>query len=150
MRYFIFLLLIIGFSSCLNNQWEDHVARGDTGSVTHGDHKKENGIAPCGNNIKHNIDSEGSTLFNAKCSSCHNASSRASTGPGLMNVLNRIPGGDWKYHFIRNADSVIKSGDGYAVAKFEEYNRIQHTRFPNLKNEEIDAILEYCNASPCH
>ena len=91
----------------------------------------------------------GKELFRAKCASCHNATTKKATGPGLHGVLGRIPGGNWKYEFIRNADSVIKTGDGYAVAIFEEYNKTQHGKFPHITNQEIDAILDYCNASHC-
>jgi cytochrome c2 len=149
MRYLILLLLAIGFVSCWNQQWEDRVASGDTGSATHGkntppDTSKQL-VYDCMGRLMTSDDNEGKALFIRWCASCHNASSKNSTGPGLMGVLNRIPGGDWKYEFVRNADSIIKSGDAYANAKFVEYNKSPHTRFPNLTNEEIDLILNYCN-----
>lgn len=88
---------------------------------------------------------DGKGLFKANCASCHNASEVRSTGPGLKDVLGRIPGGDWKYSWIRNSLKLIASGDGYAVAKFAEYNKSIMTSFPQLDNEQIDAILEYAN-----
>jgi cytochrome c2 len=95
--------------------------------------------------VKESKNLMGKALFKANCASCHNASQVKSIGPGLSGVLDRIPTGDWKYHFIRNADSVIKSGDAYANAKFEEYNKSIQTPFPNLTNAQIDSILDYCN-----
>lgn len=91
---------------------------------------------------------DGKALFKAKCASCHNASSKNSTGPGLMGVLDRIPGGDWKYDWVHNSPKVIASGDAYAVAKFNEYNKTAMTPFPQLTNAEIDAILAYAQPGP--
>lgn len=88
---------------------------------------------------------DGKGLFKANCASCHNASEVRSTGPGLKDVLGRIPGGDWKYNWIHNSQKLIASGDGYSVAKFAEYNKSIMTSFPQLDNEQIDAILEYAN-----
>jgi cytochrome c2 len=145
MRYLILLFFTIGFASCWTEQWEDRVAAGDTGSVTHGEKKHERAPLYCGNASIHPKNGLGKPLFKAKCAACHNASDLVSTGPGLMGVLGRIPAGDWKYHFVRNADSLIKSGDTYANAKFEEYNKSAHPPFPDLTNEEIDAILDCFN-----
>lgn len=136
MRYLVFVLLAIGLLSC--HEEPRQFVCGTCEKQMH-DTAMLNDSKNC----------NGKTLFKAYCASCHTSTTKKTTGPGLQGVLDRIPGGNWKYEFIRNADSVIKSGDGYAVAKFEEYNHTQHTRFPNLANEEIDAILEYCNAAPC-
>ena len=132
MRYLILFLLAIGAASCEEKE-------------------KKFVCGTCEEQI-HNIDTVkksknelGKMLFKVHCASCHNASEVRATGPGLHGVIDRIPGGDWKYHFIRNADSVIKSGDAYANAIFEEYNKTPHTRFPDLSNEEIDAILDCFN-----
>ena len=92
--------------------------------------------------------SEGRSLFIAKCSACHNASSKRSTGPGLRDVLSRIPSREWAYAFIRNADSVIKSGDAYAVKIWNESEKAPHTLFPTLTKREINLILEYCDPGP--
>lgn len=91
---------------------------------------------------------DGKGLFKQNCASCHNASSKPSTGPGLAGVLDRIPGGDWKYNWVHNPQKVIASGDGYAVAKFIEFNKSAMTAFPNLTKEEIDAILAYAHPGP--
>lgn len=89
---------------------------------------------------------DGKALFKANCSSCHTATDKNSTGPGLKGVLDRIPGGEWKYIYVRDHDSLVRAGDPYAVALFEKYKR-QVTRFPQLTNDEIDAILEYSSIS---
>ncbi len=88
---------------------------------------------------------DGKALFKANCAACHNASEKKSVGPGLMGALDRIPGGDWKYNWVHNSQKVIGGGDGYAVAKFAEFNKSVMTPFPALTNEEIDAILDYAS-----
>lgn len=90
---------------------------------------------------------DGKALFKANCAACHNASQKRSTGPGLADVLGRIPSGSWRYDFIRDSKKVIASGDAYANAIFREYNKTPMGKFPKLTNEEIDEILSYCNVS---
>jgi cytochrome c2 len=89
----------------------------------------------------------GEALFSGKCSSCHTITDKKSTGPGLKGVLGRIPGGDWKYNWVRNSSDVIKSGDAYAVDLYAKYKTTM-TAFPTLTNAEIDAILAYADAGP--
>ncbi|HTF04273.1 MAG TPA: cytochrome c3 family protein, partial [Bacteroidia bacterium] len=74
------------------------------------------------------------------------ASEKRGTGPGLKGVLDRIPGGDWKYNWVHNPNAMIKS-DAYAQGLFAEYKTYM-TPFPQLKNEEIDAILNYASNPP--
>ena len=90
---------------------------------------------------------DGKALFKANCASCHYASDKRGTGPGLKGVLGRIPGGDWKYNWVRNSSKIIASGDPYAVNRFNEFNKTSMTSFPALTNEQIDEILTYVDAS---
>lgn len=87
----------------------------------------------------------GEALFKANCSSCHYASEKRGTGPGLKGVLDRIPGGDWKYNWVRNAAAVKASGDPYAAKITKEYNGAAMTAFPTLTNEQIDNVLAYAH-----
>lgn len=86
---------------------------------------------------------DGKALFKANCASCHYASDKKSTGPGLKGVLGRIPSGDWKYSWVKNSSALIKGGDAYALAIYKANGNANMTAFGGLKNEEIDAILEY-------
>ncbi|HLG02360.1 MAG TPA: cytochrome c [Bacteroidia bacterium] len=88
----------------------------------------------------------GAELFSKYCASCHSASASKVTGPGLKGVLDRIPGGKWKYDYVRNSSALIAKGDLYANKIFREYNMTTMTAFPGLSNEEIDAILYYANS----
>jgi cytochrome c2 len=146
MRHAIkYIALVIFLSSCWHQQWEDRVASGDTGSVTHGKYEKSNASIP---DTTTYVASDIEQLFNGNCSSCHNLSSKMSTGPGLMGVLDRIPSHEWAYAFIRNADSLVRSGDAYANKLYSEYNYISHPKFPKLSKDEINDLLDYCSAAP--
>jgi cytochrome c2 len=91
---------------------------------------------------------DGKALFKTNCQSCHSASSKRSTGPGLRGVLDRIPAGNWKYDYIHNPSALILKGDPYANKIFNDYNKTTMTAFPQLSNAEIDAILMYINTGP--
>lgn len=87
----------------------------------------------------------GEALFKANCASCHTATSKDGTGPGLKGVYGRIPGGDWKYNWVHNSTAVINSGDAYAVQRFNDFKKSTMTAFPQLSNAQIDAILDYAD-----
>ena len=104
------------------------------------------------------LQKKGKALFGTNCASCH-ALNRDMTGPKLRDVETRLEaaGKDraWIYEWIRNSSGVIKSGDPYAVKLFNDWNKTAMTAFPQLSNEDIDAILEYtkpvdCGANPDH
>ncbi|MCU0433001.1 MAG: cytochrome c [Bacteroidia bacterium] len=90
---------------------------------------------------------DGQNLFKQNCSSCHSASDQKGSGPGLASVLWRIPGGDWKYKFVRNSAALAASGDSYTQQIKREWNNAAMTGFPTLTNEEIDAILNYASSA---
>lgn len=87
---------------------------------------------------------DGKALFKANCSACHTVTDKKAAGPGLKDVLSRIPAGNWKYDWVRNSADVIKSGDSYANQIFSEY-KTPMSAFPALTNEQIDAILAYAD-----
>jgi cytochrome c551/c552 len=78
----------------------------------------------------------------SNCASCHNPIKK-STGPALQNIRGSLPGGDWVYKWIRNSAALIAAGDPEAVRVYNEYNKTAMTAFPQLSNEEIDAIFKY-------
>ena len=83
-------------------------------------------------------------LFNQKCASCH-AIDKNLVGPALKGVEDRWDDKAMLYDWVRNSAAVIKKGYPRAVAVYNEYNKVQMTAFPELKNEDIDAILGYIN-----
>lgn len=87
----------------------------------------------------------GETLFRANCANCHKPAEEY-IGPALKGVKSRWPNKELLYDFVRNSQEVI-SRNGYAKQLFEKYNQSPMLPFPQLKNEEINAILDYCNTA---
>ncbi len=87
---------------------------------------------------------DGKALFMSNCASCHNPI-KESTGPALQNIRASLPGGDWVYKWVKNSAALIAAGDAEAVRVYTKYNKTAMTAFPNLSNEEIDAILQYAD-----
>lgn len=88
---------------------------------------------------------DGKALFQSNCAACHNPLKDA-TGPALKGVDTRVPSKEWIYKWVHNSQALIASGDKDAVEIFNKWNKIPMTAFPNLKTEEIDAIIAYVNS----
>lgn len=86
------------------------------------------------------IVSAGEKLYKNNCTQCH-AINEVIIGPALKDVHERRPK-EWLINWIRNSQKVIASGDEYAVALYEEYNRTVMTAYP-FSDEEITSILSY-------
>jgi mono/diheme cytochrome c family protein len=86
----------------------------------------------------------GKNLFNANCASCHNVFKNV-TGPALGGFEERGPWNDKKniYEFIRNPEK-FEQKNKYVKSLKAEYGAY-HTRFENLSDVEIDAIVKYIN-----
>jgi cytochrome c2 len=86
----------------------------------------------------------GKNIFLTNCASCHSLT-KDMTGPMLLNVQHRV---EKKviYAWIRNPAAVLKSGDPYFNGLVKKFNGVMMTGFPDLKDGEIDAILEYISA----
>lgn len=90
---------------------------------------------------------KGKSLFNANCAACHTLDKKM-TGPALRNVEQRLADEqgldrEWLYAWIKNSAGMIKDGDAYANKIYDEYGGAAMTAFPQLSNEDIDAILAY-------
>ncbi len=84
---------------------------------------------------------KGKKLFRQNCAACHGID-RDLTGPALAGITKRRDR-EWLYRWIRNSQELIAEGDPIAVQIFEEWNRVPMPPFPQLTNEDIDAILAY-------
>ena len=89
----------------------------------------------------------GKKLFKENCAACHNRNMRDGlVGPALGGVEKRWENNDVEIHeFIRNSETVIKSGNTYARNLYEKWSPTQMPPFLNLKDPEIDSILNYIN-----
>jgi cytochrome c551/c552 len=84
----------------------------------------------------------GEALFKANCASCHKPD-KDYTGPALQGWKGRQPEG-WVYKWVAGPAALIASGDKYATdlyGKWKGNGMMQN--FPQLKKEEVDAILTY-------
>ena len=86
--------------------------------------------------------SQGKTLFQRKCASCHNVF-KDGTGPALGGFEERGPWSDRKqlYEWIRNPEAFMKNND-YTNGLRAKYNTMMQA-FPGITNEEIDAVLNF-------
>ncbi|MDV3308324.1 MAG: c-type cytochrome [Cyclobacteriaceae bacterium] len=89
--------------------------------------------------------SAGETLFNNNCRACHRVHEKL-IGPPLAGVTQRAPSIEWIISFVKNSAAVIASGDEYANALFNEYNKTQMTAFSTFSDEDILNILAYVEA----
>jgi mono/diheme cytochrome c family protein len=82
----------------------------------------------------------GKRLYEERCQNCHpiNASENY-----LLAIQERITDKQLLYAFIRNPDSVIKSGQPYFTYLYEQWNHTNMPSNPDLSNEAIQSILDY-------
>ena len=82
----------------------------------------------------------GKKLFEQNCSSCHRFDGDA-IGPNLSGLTRQIAS-EWIRGFIQNPSEMIAKKDPRALALFEKY-RSEMPGYPQLKQEEFDALLSY-------
>ena len=119
---FNYLIILIFIISCNNN------SAGDKTKNT------ESSVAVANTN--------GEDLFKANCASCHKPNERY-VGPALQGVVNRWESKELLYAFVRNSQEVI-SRNAYAKKLYDEYKQSPMLPYPNLKDQDIDDILRYC------
>lgn len=88
------------------------------------------------------LGADGQAIFKTYCASCHKPDADY-TGPKLKGAREREPSKDWVYKWVPNTISMVQT-DPYAKALFATYKAVM-TPFPNLKKEEIDAVLDWAN-----
>ena len=85
----------------------------------------------------------GEATFKANCTQCHQVHKKV-IGPALANISDR-QSVEWLIPWIKNSQKVIASGDEYAVALYEEYNKTQMTAYP-FSDEQVMELLAYIQA----
>jgi hypothetical protein len=92
---------------------------------------------------------QGEGLFKAKCATCH-MPHKASTGPKLSGVRAKWASGGAKegsiYQWVNNWQTAA-ANDPYA-AEVSKVMPSAMSAFPDLKKEDIDAILDWVDAQP--
>ena len=84
---------------------------------------------------------EGKAIFLSRCAGCHNVN-KIVVGPALAGVDQRRPI-DWIINFVHSSQTVVKSGDQYAVKLFEKFNKTQMPDHPDLTADNIRSVVEY-------
>ena len=85
----------------------------------------------------------GDALFKGNCAQCH-AINEQVVGPALAGITKRRPI-SWLIPWIKNSSKVVASGDEYAVAIYNKYNKQQMPSF-GLSDKEITSIIAYVTA----
>ena len=91
---------------------------------------------------------QGEKLFKQNCTSCHSIGATKVVGPGLKDVMSRVPSEDWLKSWIKNNVALIKSGDAYANKIYSDNNKAAMTVFTNLKDDELNSLVEYIKNPP--
>jgi hypothetical protein len=86
----------------------------------------------------------GQQLFVQNCQQCHRIKGGGAAAPALAGFQERGPWGDrTKLHaWVHNPAGFLGTGDPYTNALKQQYGYIM-TAFPNLTNDQIDAIADY-------
>ncbi|MFD2718555.1 c-type cytochrome [Hymenobacter monticola] len=82
----------------------------------------------------------GDALFKGNCAQCHAVNEQV-VGPALAGISKRRPV-SWLIPWIKNSSKVVASGDDYAVALFNKFNKQQMPSFA-LSDKEITSIIAY-------
>ncbi len=82
----------------------------------------------------------GDALFKANCTQCHAVNEQV-VGPALAGISKRRPI-TWIIPWIHNSAKVVASGDEYAVALYNKFQKQQMPSFA-LSDKEITSIVAY-------
>ncbi|GAB3576385.1 c-type cytochrome [Hymenobacter daeguensis] len=82
----------------------------------------------------------GDALFKGNCAQCHAVNEQV-VGPALAGITKRRPI-SWLIPWVKNSSKVVASGDDYAVALFNKFNKQQMPSFA-LSDKEITSIVAY-------
>jgi len=84
---------------------------------------------------------KGKNIFNANCAACHKLDTKL-IGPALSNISDKRSA-DWLKAWIKDNGALRASGDADAIAIYDEFNGSPMTAFPQLSDQDIEAIIAY-------
>ena len=84
----------------------------------------------------------GQNLFNENCASCHRLHGCV-LGPSVRGVEDRVKDRTLLREWIRNSNKVLQSGNAYFNNLVKECGNVRMTGFPQLTDDQIDAMLDY-------
>jgi hypothetical protein len=80
--------------------------------------------------------------FKAKCSTCHQFEMNA-TGPALQGMMKRVPSRRWLMSYLKNEDSLIRSGDTTALRISEKTQTGPCHHFSDLNDHYLDELIRF-------
>ncbi|MEN8123565.1 MAG: c-type cytochrome [Bacteroidota bacterium] len=83
----------------------------------------------------------GKKLFQTNCVACHKLDKKL-IGPPLKGISEKRDK-EWLHAWIKDNNALRASGDQDAIDIFNEYNGMPMTPYPQLTEDDIDAILAY-------
>ena len=83
----------------------------------------------------------GKKIFQTNCASCHKLDKKL-IGPALGGIADKRSK-EWLIAWIKDNNALRASGDQDAIDVFKEYNGMPMTAFPQLSDEDIEALLLY-------
>jgi cytochrome c2 len=84
----------------------------------------------------------GLKLFKSNCASCHHMT-KASTGPALTGVLDRVPSEEWLYSWIKDNNALRASGDAYANEVYKANGEAAMSAFAWMSDEQLGDVVTY-------
>ena len=84
---------------------------------------------------------KGKEIFKTNCAACHHMTKKV-VGPALLGITDKREK-EWLHAWIKDNNALRKSGDKLAKKVFEENNKMVMTTFPQLSDDDIDAMLAY-------
>jgi len=123
MKFLLNIGLIWVLNSCGNSTAENN-------SPTAGSTEKETTLS-------------GEQMFKVNCSQCH-MPDKDFIAPSMTGVESRWKDKTLLYAFVKNSQEVIQR-DQYAKDLFIKWKQTPMLPFPQLSEENIDAIFDYCN-----
>jgi mono/diheme cytochrome c family protein len=96
----------------------------------------------------YNNEDPGKKIFKQNCAACHSLGSNKITGPGLANIMTRVPSGEWLHSWIKNNKSLISAGDAYANEVYNQNKKADMTVFAGtLSDDDIKMVVDYIKNS---
>jgi predicted CXXCH cytochrome family protein len=84
---------------------------------------------------------KGKKLFKTNCAACHKLDKKL-VGPPLKGITEKREH-KWLKAWIKDNNALRKSGDALAKQVFEENNKLPMTAFPQLSDEDLEALIAY-------
>ncbi len=84
---------------------------------------------------------KGKKIFKTNCAACHKLDKKL-VGPALKGITEKRDH-EWLKKWIKDNNALRKSGDKLAQQVFEENGKLPMTPFPQLSDEDLEAVLAY-------